>query len=215
MTGGYLPESRRGKKSTALIHVADWFATYAEVARVRSIEDETAAIAGLPPVDSVSCWGVIGGGGTGDAAVCRTEVPVGDTSAKAFDADGEALVGALIRGEYKILLGAANKGFQIDQDVTTGPLFPNKTEVLLANFDPKVCNRDPLDQGCLYNIFEDPSESNNLASTMPDLFNQLLARLDEIQLTVYSPDRGRKSPRACEAASKRGFYWGPFLAASE
>jgi len=205
-----LPESRRGKKSTALIHVADWYATYADLAHVRSIEDKKAAVAGLPPVDSLSCWGMIS-----DASnVCRTEVPIGDTSAKAFDADGQALIGALIQGEYKILVGAENKGFQIDQDVTTGPLFPNKTEVLFANFDPKVCNRDPFDQGCLYNVFDDPTESINLASTMPDLFNQLLARLDEIQLTVYSPDRGRKSPRACEAASKRGYYWGPFLGSS-
>lgn len=212
MTGGYLPQSRRGQKSTSLVHVADWYATYADLAGARSIKDEKAALVGLPPLDSLSCWGMISGEGD---AVCRSEVPVGDTSAVAFDGDGQALVGALIQGEYKIVLGAANKGFHVDQDVTTGPLFPNKTDILLANFYPRVCNRDPMDQGCLYNIFDDPSESINLAAEKTELFNQMLARLDEIQLTTYSPDRGQKSPRACEAASKRGFYWGPFLAASD
>ena len=48
---------------------------------------------------------------------------------------------------------------------------------------------------------------------MPELFKTMLARVDELQRSVYSPKRGtEKDPKACDAALDRyNGYWGPWL----
>lgn len=206
VTGGFLPLNRRGKLEENLISIADWYSTYAAIAGVDNVIDKKAELAGLPPIDSMNCWPLL----KGESNTCRNEIPIGDTSAIGFNMDGNALVGGLIQGKYKLLLGAENKGFHVDQDVTTGVLFPNSTDILIPELHPKVCSRDIL-KGCLYNIYDDPSEGNNLATLYPDLFNSMLSRIDDIQKTVYSPVRGHKNPIACDKAIERNYYWGPFL----
>ena len=42
----------------------------------------------------------------------------------------------------------------------------------------------------------------------------MLARVDALQETVYSPVRGAEAARACEVAAENGGYWGPFLPVS-
>jgi arylsulfatase B len=195
-------------REEALVSVADWYATYASLAGVpdSSLVDTRAAAAGLPPLDSVNCWPVI----AGMASSCRTEIPFGDTSALGFNMDGDTLVGGLINSEYfKILLGPSNLHWAVGQDVTTGPIWPNVTLSKPPLLIPKQCERTP-ETGCLFNVKDDPSESNNLAASMPQLFNELLARVDSLQKTVYSPKRGYKNVAACEAAVKNGYYWGTF-----
>mgnify|MGYP001281945991 CR=1 FL=1 len=34
LTGGFLPEHRRGKRTSATVHIADWYATFATLAEV-------------------------------------------------------------------------------------------------------------------------------------------------------------------------------------
>ena len=83
------------------------------------------------------------------------------------------------------------------------------------------CGRTPA-TGCLYDVRADPGEHHNLAADPAHAatFAALLARLDEAQKGVYSPDRygtGGKSPLACQTAfakygDARGRpFWGPFL----
>ena len=210
VSGGFLPQERRGKKSEALISIADWYSTYAHLAGASDTEvlDEKAAAADLPAVDSVNCWPVI----SGMAEKCRTEIPIGETSAIGYNMDGDALVGALIRDDYyKILLGPSNQQYLVGQDLLTGPIFPNNSlPIVVPVLNPKVCDRTP-ENGCLFNVLTDPSESNNLAQDMPELFNELLKRLDEIRDTVYSPIRGHKNSAACDQAEHNGYYWGPFF----
>ena len=197
---------RRGQRSTELIHIADWYATYATLAGVRDITDPQAKVYNLPPLDSISCADMI----FTENHPCRLEIPIGDSSSIGVDQDGLTLVGSLIRGPYKLLLGPRVKAFNIDQDMTTGPFYPNATRNLHLNPFLRVCNRDPFDGGCLYNVYDDPSESSNLASQYPDIFVDMLARIDELQLGVFSPSRGHQSPLACRAALGRHNYWGPF-----
>ncbi len=209
VSGGFLPQHRRGVKEHALFSVADWYATYAFLAGATDSElvDSRAELAGLPPVDSINCWSVIDG-----TSACRREIPIGETSAIAYNADGDALVGAIIRDDYyKIILGPSSQRYGVGQDVLTGPIYPNNSlPPLIPVLHPKVCGRSP-DTGCLFNVLNDPSENDNLAELMPDLFSEMLSRIDEIQATVYSPVRGHRDPAACEQASHNGFYWGPFI----
>ena len=46
-----------------------------------------------------------------------------------------------------------------------------------------------------------------------EVLAQMLARMDEIEGTVYTPDRGTDTGEACAAALARGGYFGPFLRA--
>lgn len=115
---------------------------------------------------------------------CRSEIPISDTSSVKPNGDGDTLVGGIIRNNgYKLLLGAENKRFLVGQDVLTAPLWPNTTlPPLVPELHPKTCGRTPL-TGCLFNVLSDPGESNNLASSMPDLFHEMLARVDVLQVT--------------------------------
>ena len=91
------------------------------------------------------------------------------------------------------------------------PVWPNSSSHIIPDVHPKVCGRSPH-TGCMFNVFDDPTERRNLAAAQPARFAQMLARVDALQATVYSPVRGDNDPRACDAAiSRYGGYWGPFL----
>ena len=208
--GGWVPPARRGVKEESLVAGEDWLATYAEVAGVGDswVTDHEAVGVGLPDFDSVSQVGMLLGEGGG-----RKEIVVGDTTAIAFNADGGTLVGGVIDEEgWKILVGAENKRGKICQDVTTVDNYPDGR---IRNRVPELvcreCGRTP-ETGCLFNVFSDETESFNKASVEVEVFERLLKRVDELQRTVYSPDRGKKDKRACKAVrDDYGGYWGPFV----
>jgi hypothetical protein len=176
-----------------LNNVIDWLGASTE-----DLVDKKAERAQLPAVDSLDCWDMIAGTGKqlevetrgsgkdirATTGVCRTEIPISDTSSVKPNGDGDALVGGIIRNDgYKILLGAANKQFLVGQDVITAPLWPNTTlPPLIPELHPKVCGRTPL-TGCLFDVLNDPGESDNLAARMPELFNEMLARVDALQVS--------------------------------
>mmetsp|Transcript_526 Transcript_526/g.1233 ORF Transcript_526/g.1233 Transcript_526/m.1233 type:complete len:602 (-) Transcript_526:288-2093(-) len=225
VTGGFLPEHRRGVKEEGFMTTADWYATYAGLAgtSAEDLVDKKALKAHLPAIDSLDCWDMISGAGPlsdtqyndksvrSTTGVCRSEIPISDTSSIKPNGDGDTLVGGIIRNDgYKILVGAENKQFLVGQDVLTAPLWPNTTlPPLVPELHPKVCGRTPL-TGCLFDVLKDPTESDNLAASNPELFFEMLDRIDALQETVYSPVRGEVDPQACAQAIENGMYWGPF-----
>lgn len=47
---------------------------------------------------------------------------------------------------------------------------------------------------------------------MPEIQNEMLAKLHSHQKTYFNPNRGKASEMACNAALNHyGGYWGPFL----
>lgn len=66
--------------------------------------------------------------------------------------------------------------------------------------------------GCLFNIFDDPTEHDDIAAANPTIVAELYARIQAIQATVFSPDRGSDDGTSCRAAIDKwqGFF-GPFL----
>ena len=212
VAGGALPVARRGTAEDSLSAVWDWYATYAHLAGVDPT-DHAAAAVGLPPIDSVNLWHLLARGKADGAAAPRDELPIGDTGALP-NGDGKALVGGLLRANgtrlYKLLVGAPDRAFIIDQYVTTGPSWPNASSHLVPLAHGKLCGRRAAD-GCLFDVAADPFERHNLAQNMPGLFDAMLGRVDALQQTVYSPDRGKTDERACVVAKENEGYWGPFL----
>ena len=75
----------------------------------------------------------------------------------------------------------------------------------------QTCGRTP-ETGCLYDVYADEGEHNNLAAAKPDVYNSMLAELHEVQQGVYSPMRGARSKAACEKGlGDYGSFWGPFV----
>lgn len=190
VSGGALPVARRGQKEKALVTVWDWYSTYAAIAGVDPTDRRAAAV-GLPPIDSVNQWPLISGTNT---TAPRTEIALGDTTAVNPNGDGDTLVGGVMQVRngttYKLILGTPGKLYIIDQDTVTGPLWPNSSSHLVPTTHSRTCGRK-AERGCLFDVIADPLEEHNLGEKMPGLFASMLARIDELQKTVYSPKRGR------------------------
>ena len=91
------------------------------------------------------------------------------------------------------------------------PPFNSSQPIIVPELIFRTCSRKSKN-GCLFDIFTDPTETTNLAEENEDVFIAMLKRIDELQGGVYSPDRGLKDERACKVArDKYDRYWGPFI----
>ena len=190
VAGGLLPAAARGRTLTGLVAVEDIVSTFATLAGLDPF-DARGAAAGLPPVDGVNLWPWLSGA---NATSPRTEVVLGACAGGA--ADGPTAVQGLIRSDgYKLLVDTLTNA------VWTGPFYPNSTTNWTNT--PVECGTS----GCLFNVFTDPTEHDELSAREPAVLAQMLARLAELQRGVYSPMRGAQSELACDAARGpcRGF----------
>lgn len=171
MNGGYLdsmPELR-GTTNTGLMHVADFYATFCKLAGV----DPTDSAAGVPPIDSLDLTDSLFTPGASTSP--RTEVPLSFCNAEAAcDAPSGVGDSALISGRYKLVNGTqGNLGYW------QGPQYPNATSAKHPGSDPGCPS------GCLFDIFADPAEQNDLREAQPDVFARLAARLAQIGATTF------------------------------
>ncbi|KAH9257805.1 hypothetical protein BASA81_003823 [Batrachochytrium salamandrivorans] len=203
-SGGIIPPAQRGQTSHDLIHVADVYASLIRVAMfdlktpfrqsselAKLVLDEEAQRVGLPPVDSQNTlWGAII---SSNQETTRQEVHLSEKG--------------LISGRYKVLLG--------DQPMNMwqGEQYPNATGYQPSFLQTSKTLRSlHCHAGCLFNIFEDPTEHHELSAAFPELKNTMVARLRELNKSVFRPNRGREDFTACRVAKKlhQGHY-GPFL----
>merc|ERR1712232_247128 len=191
VTGGFLPDSMRGTKLDGYISVSDWYATLLPLAGVDASDD----VLGIPGVDGMNMWPYL----TGQLKESpRTEIMIGTHS---LGDQANPLAGALISGEYKIVLGVMTYGFWM------GPLYPNAT----TNHTRESKNVD-CKAGCLFNIIDDPGEHNDLASQKPDVHQRMIARWKELKATRYEAAPHATDDAQCEAfANTHHGFCGPYL----
>ena len=118
---------------------------------------------------------------------------------------GSTGVQAVITADgYKGIVGVMH------QNVWTSPAYPNISTAWQNT--PFNCGATPAGL-CLFNVFNDPTEHDDLAAAMPAKAAELLARIAAANATLFTPDRGTADPLACKAAlGKWGGFWGPWLA---
>ena len=63
-----------------------------------------------------------------------------------------------------------------------------------------------------YNIFDDETEQEDIAKREPVILARLIKRLEELEASAWTPNRGSPTTEACNAARQlyKGFY-GPFV----
>lgn len=174
VSGGYLPPHARGTKSTHFTHLADWYPTFCHLANV-SATDHRAASYGLPVVDGENLWAVIA-------------APTPQTHARELYIDRNVV----INGTYKLLVGS------IDRSFLTKPDYP------LDDSTPDISKSQNCNHGCLFDLYADPTESEDLATVKPSVHAALMTRLVQLRHTIFDPNRGPKDPAACKMALSRG-----------
>lgn len=188
VSGGFVPKAMRGKKLDSVVAVEDWYTTFCALAGVSPVDD-AAKKAHLPPVDGKNLWPMLSGR---NATNPRTRHIIGQQVGKTTNVQG------IIIPPYKLLTNNIQYAFW------QGVYYPN------ATLPPTVSQN--CKTGCLYNIWQDPSETNNLAASHPDILSSMQAVLMEEKMTVFQPDRGTIDySLVCRAVNARwnGFV-GPF-----
>jgi arylsulfatase I/J len=202
VTGGLVPEARRGQVEAGFAASEDWFRTLAGLAGVDP-EDPKAAAAGLPPVEGYDLWPLLSGA---NATSPRTELWLGSGGAGDSDSSQSPILQGLIRADgYKVLWG------NVIENTWTGAFYPNRSTAW--------CDTCPLDCGtidaptCLFNVLTDPTEHENVAAANPGIVQAMSARLVELSQGIFKPDRGLPdNTDACYAGDKTYHGWvGPFL----
>jgi len=210
-SGGLLPAAVQGTVSMGLMAGCDVYATFCSLAGVDAT-DAKAAAANLPPVDGLDMWPFLSGQ---VATSPRTEVPVGSTAGEAGmvhrNASETVVQGVVTADGWKLLVG------QTGQNIWTGPYYPNaSTSWKDVPYDCGIPGAPPpkgkAASGCLFNYLTDPTEHDDVADANPDVVAKMYARLQELQKSAFSPDRGSVQAAACDAALKQwGGFWGPFM----
>ena len=192
VSGGLVPAATRGTVRDGLVAIEDVFTTFVTLAGLDPA-DKRGAAAGLPPIDGFDAWPYLSGA---NATSPRSEVVLGSGLGGA--ADGATAVQGVIRADgFKVLVGS------LDNAVWQGAFYPNASTSWRNT--PVNCSG-----GCLYNVFADPSELDDLAASQPAVLAEMLARVADLQAGVYSPMRGPPSELACAASERCGGFVCPF-----
>lgn len=221
VSGGFVPNERRGSKFEGVVSIADWYGTFCELAGVDPT-DHMAAEANewlrprglplLPAVDSVPQWGFIMNGTNGRPSLHLSEQ-------------------ALLQWPYKLVVGKQPySGWQ-------GEVYPNCTTIANFNADhgpvfvelkvfgqgiplakradkeAEILWEEDCAAGCLYNVEEDHTEHRDLAKdpAYAAVMDKLRKELALQNMGNFNPYRGTPMQEACLSNIDIGGFYGPFL----
>ena len=120
----------------------------------------------------------------------RTEMMIGTEPNVGKNGPSPYWNGALISGDFKLILGMQSYGFW------QAPVYPNATTNHSAEHVFQ-CN-----DGCLFNIQDDPSEYTDLSTTMPGKLKEMYALFVERNKTTFQAAKKGVDAEKCEAYVK-------------
>ncbi|KAK3749068.1 hypothetical protein RRG08_034043 [Elysia crispata] len=186
---------RKGKVSTELMHVSDWFPTISAMAGIR--------LNSSLGLDGVNQWPMIRDG----KPSARTEIlhnidiltPL--QGSRVYKDKFDTRIKAAIRvGDYKLITG----------DPGTGKLHP---KIMEAKGYKKPPYWQPFNKKAknlwLFNVVDDPSETNDLSARMPDKVREMLDRLAFYNATALTPWYPDSDPN-CDP-DLHGGSWEPWI----
>jgi arylsulfatase I/J len=216
VSGGFLPARVRSTRESGLMAGWDWYATFASLAGVDPT-DKKAAKAGLPPIDSVNLWPLL----SGNAKSSPRDVLLLGSTENGYNGrkNGKTVVAGIIAPPLKIVLGQSPGNKEPFAAWFSKEDSPNasspKDNVLLKELT-ETCGPTP-ETGCMYNVWEDSGEHENIAKKQPQAFRDLLAKINVAQKKVYSPKREAVAKHSlvastmCSQPAMAAGFLGPFL----
>ena len=202
VTGGLIPEHLRGTSNNDLMHVADWYVTFATLASVDPKDAVT--IAGMVhDVDGVNVWPLLT---RATLAHPRSESASHELPAMAWVPTTEySILSQQSNGSIlKLITAAKRSNFWLSNGThvpdNTLDCVPNVTSAkqphgpcagLQASWYPQdACCVCSIEHPCLFDVTNDPAERENIAAQFPSL-----VRVMETQLAKYTPYvDGRMTP---------------------
>ena len=179
LAGGALPATAP-PKFEGMMHVADWFATFAALAGIDDPSDPGAVQHGLPDIDSINMWPALTGeDGKGGLSSGRTELLLG--SGMLDPALGTCFSAALIQGHWKIV-----SRLNIDRPA------PQTRAHKHQGFQGPPASCASAEDFALFNLAEDPyeehpylSDTGSEASAHAEKFGELVGRFRELTASSY------------------------------
>lgn len=160
VAGGFLPDAMRGRKLDGLIHMCDWWATFASLAGVSgakvagfmdpSSQESVSIPHRVKRVDSLDMWPYISG-----------EVRTSPRKVVHVSYDPTDGRGALIAGRWKLVVGA----FSSFYPEPTSPDHAKKRKLTDGNNSRRLELHDCGTAGCLFDLQTDEREINDLQSS--------------------------------------------------
>lgn len=200
-----LPENVRGTRHTGLISIADWYGTLAYLVGV----DPTDDVPGIPPVDSNNFWPSIMEPNANQSGrdelwlswSCTDSDVTGcnSTSSSIYNTSGDPTAGqgtgdkAFISGHWKVVIGRQN-----GRGVWFGPAYPNGTD------DGKDFS---CVDGCLFDIWKDPTEHINLKDSKRNVWDMMLKKLTAAAQTLYQTQYGEPGADKCITGKQAAAYY--------
>lgn len=237
----FIPAARRGTVWDGQMHAADWYSTIAALAGV-STEDT-----GPLPTDGIDIWaGLVSGGASprqevvlqivSDHSGNNIEAPEEDYCTGSWDTPhcerpttpptyvrgkgaGSSLTGGvLIQGQWKLHYGYPGWKDSWDgwiEPPTAANDWLGKKLAASTPQDSSLCTAMP----CLFDIFADPTEHNDVAQDHPDIVATMVERLQELahgEVTVQDSGlcptaMGSKKDPGCLAKAQATGFWEPWL----
>ena len=195
-SGGLIPSQMIGKSVQGFIHIADWYATFCNLADV----DPTDSGPGKFPVDGVDVWPLITGK---EKQTVDKEIVLGFNFSYGEDRTNQ---GAIIVGNNKLIIGP--QGGSCDSLMWSPIDYP-------CSEGKKDSDCDPY---CVFNVVDDPEERQNLAKQNPSLLKSLLDKYSKYSDEPrHMQDQGYHSAndvptfkKACDYMKEHGGYWQPW-----
>ena len=186
MAGPILPPAVRGRPFRGIFHIADWYATFAQMLGVDPT-DYVAQKYKLPPIDSIGMWSEIM---QAHSPSKRSEVLLQKR--------------AIIIDDMKLLLD-----LQVGAS-WSGPSYPNFT-THLKNRDIYSASVS-CSPACLFNVSSDPTEHRDLAAQHPELVSSMTRILAERARTIWDRPLLLPDPACMKTArAKYQGFLGPWV----
>jgi len=237
VSGGFLPESRRGLVlDNNIIHVTDWYPTLLSAAGLE-VTYATHGQKVLHPIDGIDMWDVIKGDSTDSNLQTREVLLSLDPYSCGLD-----FCGAIRYGNYKFILSDTTIEYR-DEDGST--CFWGRDFAVDPAHDILGCGAAPLTytnagydseddipgdvtvatcttsncakSGCLYDLSVDPCEYYDISTQYPDIAQFLYQRLYSYNISQAEPLQTVTKKASVSQYSPKLFdgYWSPFLSSSE
>lgn len=217
VTGGLLPKKMRGTESQQLMHFADWYGTFCHLAGVNQ-KDEAAVAMGLPDVDSINQWPVLSGQTT---ETQRTDIHISPVTLIDYSGKWKLLTGSdpgninkkfLSKPEFVPFNTKAVGYFAVGEPDVDGAIVASQgfacqsiKDLLPYPLNASLrCNIGMnCSNGCLFNLEDDPTETNDVSADQPEILASMWAKLKNHSKLwtpkepwgVFNPIRNGADPR--------------------